>query len=724
MPYTLKTNQISVKDPETGEYSGVDILAEQTEQGLIAELQAEGTTQVNRINQAAVDVQAAVDQAESDAATIISNTQTSINTLEAQKNTIAQTVASMAELGTDTTLSTPGMAADAGAVGDLNRQISDLESATSELNRAVFGGYHDTSAWSRGAFEANGYSALTSLRYVHSEKMAAGSYVITPASGFYCEVYTYVSDTVGTIVYGFSGNTLSFTANAPFIVTSRKNPSADISAQELENYNEYIDIYHVLSQTSISEDVADLKASSTGAIKDEILMDGLLFFYKQQRPTITKSGTDFIVTIPENPRGFYTKSGQFYPLTGAGTTGTITVPTSSYLVYNITDNVFEVMTYQQINASTDDLILAFGNNNGYLYGQWERFLLEDEITNAIAECNNYTDVVIGENALPSYYDTYMPNKLATIRTHIADAGAKGVSFAFISDIHYDSAKQNNMRNSTLLMREISQKTSVKTMICGGDLITIANGSKDAGISLEQEVITDFRTQSQMNTFWAVGNHEYNNPGNDQSLLSQQLSLQEIYPTLTQGNDLFITLSDSSGAYYFDDPKNKVRFLFSSCTFDSLVDEAAITWLIETLPDTPTDFDIVLISHLGIYYNPTSGAYTGPVDAFKPLLQALQAYKGHSTFSYGGASYDFTQKSGTVLGAFLGHYHVDGSGTWYGIPCVIITTDSLNKRSGTLPTRTAGTITEQAFDVVTIDRTAKTIFCTRIGAGEDRTITYT
>lgn len=127
MPYTLKTNQISVKDPETGEYSGVDILAEQTEQGLIAELQAEGTTQVNRINQAAVDVQSAVDKAETDAAKIISDTQTSVNTLETQKNTIAQTVASMAELGTDTTLSTPGMAADAGAVGDLSRQINDVE---------------------------------------------------------------------------------------------------------------------------------------------------------------------------------------------------------------------------------------------------------------------------------------------------------------------------------------------------------------------------------------------------------------------------------------------------------------------------------------------------------------------------------------------------------------------------------------------------------------------
>lgn len=138
MPYTLKTNQISVKDPETGEYSGVDILAEQTEQGLIAELQAEGTTQVNRINQAAVDVQSAVDKAETDAAKIISDTQTSVNTLESQKNTIAQTVASMAELGTDTTLSTPGMAADAGAVGDLNRQISDVDNILEITHGANF----------------------------------------------------------------------------------------------------------------------------------------------------------------------------------------------------------------------------------------------------------------------------------------------------------------------------------------------------------------------------------------------------------------------------------------------------------------------------------------------------------------------------------------------------------------------------------------------------------
>lgn len=165
MSYILKTHQISVKDPATGQYSGVDILAEQTEQGLIAELQAEGTTQVNRIGQAAVDVQAAVDKAESDAAGIISETQQSINTLEREKNTIAATVASMAELGTDTTLTTPGMAADAGAVGELNRQLSDLGDIerfkTAILQLAQKVAYIDTGG-------AEYYSDLLSALYIPS----------------------------------------------------------------------------------------------------------------------------------------------------------------------------------------------------------------------------------------------------------------------------------------------------------------------------------------------------------------------------------------------------------------------------------------------------------------------------------------------------------------------------------------------------------------------------
>ena len=50
---------------------------------------------------------------------IVAEAQAAVDELEEQKNEIAQVVADMAQLGTDTTLSTPGMAADAAATGEV-----------------------------------------------------------------------------------------------------------------------------------------------------------------------------------------------------------------------------------------------------------------------------------------------------------------------------------------------------------------------------------------------------------------------------------------------------------------------------------------------------------------------------------------------------------------------------------------------------------------------------
>ena len=609
--------------------------------------------------------------------------------------------------------------------GNLNTNTEKLD----DIYTDIYGEYTPNIKWHRGSFEANGYSALGNLRYVHTDILEPGNYTVAPKTGYYSEVYLYVSDTEGTKLYGMSGNQLSFTTSTPVVVTSRKNPIADISDTELESYGNGVDISVKISDSNIKNDILESKNEILGLknvdakfSKTDILIDGLIYFYYRQRPTITKnSDRSITVEVPENPRGVYVKNGNILPISATITPESYTVPTGSYFVYNITSSTFEIVTYQQINASTNELIMLFNNQNGYLYGQWTHYLLEDAITELDLETKSYIDELTGLAKLPSYYESYLEQKLVTIRKRISEAGNSGVSFAFISDIHYDNDKLNNARNSPILLREINKRTPINLMICGGDLITYANGSKDAGLELEQEVINDFRSKSNMLTLWAVGNHEFNNPGNDPSLIDQQLSLAEIYPTIIQ-NNFYIEKSDTSGAYYFDDKRDKVRFLFAACTFDSQIEDASITWLMEKLPDTPADYDIVLISHLGIYYNSSSSTYTGPVNAFKPILQALQAYKNHQSFSYNEKTYDFTAKTGTVLGAFLGHYHIDGKGTWYDIPCFIITTDSLNQKAGSL-TREIGTITEQAFDIVTIDRSEKTIYCTRIGAGEDRDLSY-
>lgn len=51
MPYTIKSQQIAVKDPDTGEYVSVDILAEQTKEGLLSEINILANNKKNEITQ-------------------------------------------------------------------------------------------------------------------------------------------------------------------------------------------------------------------------------------------------------------------------------------------------------------------------------------------------------------------------------------------------------------------------------------------------------------------------------------------------------------------------------------------------------------------------------------------------------------------------------------------------------------------------------------------------
>lgn len=182
MPYTLKTQQISVKDPDTGEYSGVDILTEQTEQGLIAEIQAEGEVQIARIEQAGIDASDAIDQMSDEVQEIIAETQAAINDFDSQKNTIAAAVASMANLGTDTTFSTAGMAADAKATGAVKAALADVEG---EVFKEVSETKTLTALGKLASKEVNstGIGSASSTYYVHGYLLKnISQFKITPSA--------------------------------------------------------------------------------------------------------------------------------------------------------------------------------------------------------------------------------------------------------------------------------------------------------------------------------------------------------------------------------------------------------------------------------------------------------------------------------------------------------------------------------------------------------------
>ena len=74
--------------------------------------------------------------------------------------------------------------------------------------------------------------------------------------------------------------------------------------------------------------------------------------------------------------------------------------------------------------------------------------------------------------------------------------------------------------------------------------------------------------------------------------------------------------------------------------------------------------------------------------------------------------------GEILAVFHGHIHRDLiNRTASGVPVIGVTADKTDtsKESVVLVERRFGTITEQAFDVVIVDRTARKLHCVRIGA---------
>ena len=78
---------------------------------------------------------------------------------------------------------------------------------------------------------------------------------------------------------------------------------------------------------------------------------------------------------------------------------------------------------------------------------------------------------------------------------------------------------------------------------------------------------------------------------------------------------------------------------------------------------------------------------------------------------------------TIACLITGHSHIDESDSENGMLVICTTCDNHTLLVDSSITRTKGTDTEQAFDYVQIDTANRKIYCTRIGAGNDREFSY-
>lgn len=161
MPYVLKPNKIFVKDPEGEGFLPQNVIADETAQDIVDRIENYGDTEIARVQQAVADSQSAIDS------------------IDAQRNTIIASIASIAGQGTDTTLTQSGVAADAKATGDA---ANDLKSAidTYVVKDLAAGatwvdGYYVN--YSTGAIAENQYAAYFVIQLTNETSISVTSYL-------------------------------------------------------------------------------------------------------------------------------------------------------------------------------------------------------------------------------------------------------------------------------------------------------------------------------------------------------------------------------------------------------------------------------------------------------------------------------------------------------------------------------------------------------------------
>ena len=327
------------------------------------------------------------------------------------------------------------------------------------------------------------------------------------------------------------------------------------------------------------------------------------------------------------------------------------------------------------------------------------------------------DLVSNFLPVPDYYRSHISGKIKDIQDNQMTAGMNAVSFVFITDEHW----QNNSKNSPALINAIRKDTSIDLIINGGDTFTIANDKNKAAEFMSQFINDMGKTKCRM--YSCIGNHEYNNPNasEDPADLAKMLSESEVYPFYLADQEQYGMVNDIEGdstVYYIDNKVQKIRYYFLPCHYGAGIYQNPMKWIMKSMETIPDGYGIILVSHVIA----NEGDTTQILPRFAEMMGALDAVKLKTTYTYAGVTYDYTNVNATPICAIGGHQHEDlDYMSAEDIPIIVTTCDGLYSEGGV--TRTPGSISEQAFDVVTVDKTNRTIYLTRIGAGSDRTFTY-
>jgi len=353
-----------------------------------------------------------------------------------------------------------------------------------------------------------------------------------------------------------------------------------------------------------------------------------------------------------------------------------------------------------------------------------------------------------DKKIPQYWQTHLSNKIDRIKKLQTQIGEDCVSFGMITDIHWS----HNAHNSAPLLEKVLTDCDIPYYLNGGDVACFAPYGTKEHLKNEFDEYKRAFSAIEHKCLITFGNHDgvfstlpepnsYAQNITKSERVKNGFAFIRKYPNRVFGSD---------GTYYYcDDVDRKVRYVILN-THDVPSDETdeagravyntfrmfcireeQLLWFANVALNVPTkEWSVVLCSHENATSKPqhktkNHNLILGIINAFK-RSERFESKTVFDDMPYLNAeiSVDYTGRGGMFIAWVAGHVHEDLIVEEDGIISVSTTNDSCGNASGVQPPHELGTITEQTFDVYTIDKKSKKVHITRIGGlGRDREFFY-
>lgn len=386
-----------------------------------------------------------------------------------------------------------------------------------------------------------------------------------------------------------------------------------------------------------------------------------------------------------------------------------------------------------------------------------------KFTNDFADLTDKVTKALGDfqdgNALSGYFEDEVdevggpiPSYALARLNQLTGIPASNLNIGFITDNHHQlSSYSPHSINHYVYMAAASRRARLDAVVAGGDNTNGWYSKQEKLVETRQATsVLANRVKPGTDVYYVFGNHDNGIGQNGNNTPATCLSDAEIKAYYRTADKVYGETRDGDSLYgYKDYSDKKVRLIWLN-SFDlpytlnsdgtykydflhqSGYQNQQLTWLANQALKVPDNsWQVMIFTHCPLPGTFEVAAGQAQLSQYNSdvLVGIINAFQSGTKYSLADASRtlpinvtcDYTsQDKSVVIGLFSGHIHRDGQMTYDGINCV--ETAASLCFSGDAG-RTKDTITEDCWDIFSVDTTSRKIHAYRFGYGSDRDFTY-